>query len=489
MYRTRSLYTTAGFQVQQNLHWEMLTDDQCEALVDHTIELLERTGVEVQSPEAVKAFAAAGCYVEGTRVRIPTVKSEWAIRVSPTRVTLCDRDGKRAIMMENNHVHYGPGYTSQDYIDQKTGDERPFVIGDVEEFGKLCEMLPNIDFAMSGGYPTDVPAGSAEVHEFARLLETTRKPIVQNVKSVAQAKAAYEMACAVVGSVEKLRVDPLFALQVTTAEPLMLSAEALDVIMFAAENGIPVVFSNELVSGDTAPAESAGVMIVALANSLAALILSQLVSEGAPFITGGFFTNNDTVNGLHPYGSPEVSLLGAGFASILRYMRVPSFGFAGATDSKTSDAQLGLECAMSVLHAGLAGTNLIYGAGIMESGCAANPALLVLTDEIAAETRRIMRGVEMDEDRLARGVIDEVKPGGNYLATKHTRFYFRTEQFWPTLMNRRRIDDWSRDGSLTLGDRTVAKTEQLLASYELAPLSAEVIDELKKIVDKADAAR
>lgn len=481
MYRTKSLYTTAGFQVQQNLHWEMLSDDQCEAVASSAIELLERTGVEVPSADAAEAFRQGGCFVEGTRVRIPSAKSQWALRVAPTRVTICDRNGKRAMLLENNEAHWGAGYTAQEYFDQGKGEKRPFTLADVEEFGKLAQMLPNIDFAMPGGRPTDVDGANADALVFKTLAAATTKPVVQHVGSLGQAEAVVEMAAAIAGSPDKLRVDPYVALHVTVDEPLMFSADALEVVMFAAGRSVPVIVSNELVSGLTAPAESAGVLIVALANSLAALVLAQLVNEGAPFITGGFFTNNDTVHEMRPYGSPEVSLLGSGYSNLLRHLRIPSFGFAGATDSKTSDAQLGLESAMSILHAGLSGTNVIYGAGNMESGCAANPALLVLADEIACETKRIMRGVEMDEDRLARGVIEDVQPGGNYLATKHTRYYFRSEQFWPTLMNRKRIDDWAAEGSLTLGQRTVSKTDSLLVAYEPIPLDRDVVAELDKI--------
>jgi len=83
-------------------------------------------------------------------------------------------------------------------------------------------------------------------------------------------------------------------------------------------------------------------------------------------------------------------------------LKVPSFGFGGGTDSKISDAQLGLESAMSLLTAGLAGTNMIYGAGQMETGKIGSPYLVVMGSEIMGMTRRIMRGVEMDEDRLCR---------------------------------------------------------------------------------------
>lgn len=476
MYRTRSLYTTAGFTVNQHLFWEMLTDDQADALVSRTLELLERTGVEVLSADTQNLLKEGGCHVEGNRVRIPSAKAEWAIRSAPSRVTLCDRLGKRAMLLENTEAHWGPGYTSKVFMEQNQNMDknennfRPFTIADVETYGKLCDSLPNISFAMPGGFPTDVDEANAEVEVFKTLVKATKKPIIQNVKNVDQAKKIFDMAAAIAGSAEKLAIDPFVAIHVVIDEPLQISAEAADVIAFAAGHGLPVVASNELVSGFTAPAESAGVLMVALANSIAALVIAELTKEGASFITGGFFTNNDTVNELHPYGSPEVSLLGGGFTNVLRTLRIPTFGFAGGTDAKISDAQLGLEVAFSTLCSGVAGTNVIHGIGNFESGEASNPAILVLADEIACEAMRIMRGVEMDEDRLARGVIDEVKPAGNYLATKHTRYYFRSEQFWPTLMNRKRIDDWAVEGSLTLGERTVNKMNDLLVAYEPTPL-------------------
>ena len=476
MYRTRSLYTTAGFQVNQHLFWQMLSDDQSEAIVGRTFELLERTGDDVLSADALKVYTEAGCHVDGNRVRIPTAKSEWALRCAPSRVTLCDRNGNRAMLLENNEAHWGPGYTAKEFIEQEQNMDtnnskiRPFTIADVEMYGKLCDALPNISFAMPGGFPTDVDEATAEVQVFKTLAKATKKPIVQNVKNADQATKIFEMAAAIAGSAEKLAIDPFVALHVVVNEPLQISAEAADVVAFAAGHGLPIIVSNELVSGFTAPADSAGVLMVALANSIAALVLAQLTAEGASFITGGFFTNNDTVNELHPYGSPEISLLGGGFANVLRSLRIPSFGFAGGTDAKCSDAQLGLEVALSTLCSGIAGTNVIHGAGNFESGNVSNPTVLVLADEIACETKRIMRGVEMDEDRLARGVIDEVKPAGNYLATKHTRYYFRSEQFWPTLMNRKRIDDWAAEGSLTLGERTVNKMNDLLVAYEQTPL-------------------
>ena len=148
---------------------------------------------------------------------------------------------------------------------------------------------------------------------------------------------------------------------------------------------------------------------------------------------------------------------------------------------------MGLESTFSLLHSGLAGTNLIYGAGQMETGEYGSAFLLVMASEVMGMTRRIMKGVAMDEDRLARGVIDDVQPGGHYLGSPHTRYYFKKEQFWPKLMNRARIDDWTAAGAKSLGQRTMEMTRSLLAMAEPEALPAETAAALKDIVAKAEA--
>ena len=486
MYNTKSLFTRAKYQINQTVAWKMLSDDQCEEIVMTAFELLERTGADVLSAEALELLKEAGCAVQGKRVRIPSAKLEWALRAAPSRVTLCDRNGKRAILMETDNVHFGPGFGSELTLDIETGKARKMLKSDVSNMAKICGGLKNIDFVTSFGTPTDVSATSAELHSFEALAGNTVKPILQPVKNKIQAGAVIEMAAAVKGGIDALRMDPFVVLYLPANEPLVHGEDEIAALMLAAKNGVPAAYANNLVAGLTAPDHSAGAIVVALANSLVGLLISQLVKKGAPFITGGFFTYNDTINGLHPYGAPEVSLMGTGYANVLRYLRLPSLGFAGASDSKTTDAQMGLESAFSILHAGLSGTNMIYGAGLNESGALSSPYLLVMSDEVMAMTKRIMDGVEVNEDKLARGVIDKVQPGGHYLGEPHTTYYFRTEQFWPKLMNRKRFDDWVAAGSKTLGTRTAEMTQSLLSLREPDTLPPDVSKKLADIIADAE---
>lgn len=486
MFSTNSLYTKAGFQVNQNIEWNMLTEDQCEVIVLTAMELIERTGVEVLSAEACAALKEYGCWVDGSIVRIPSTLIEKALLSAPSRLTLCDRNGKRAIRMEAGAVHYGPGFGNEQVIDVASGEVRDIKKSDVADIAKICGELENVDFVMDNGLPADVPA-AAVAHAFEAMVSNTVKPIVQEVKDVKEAEVVMEMAFAVAGGEEKFRQNPFAALLVENTASLQIAAEAIDVVKAAAAKKVPVIFSNKLITGLTAPSESAGAIVAGIVNSLVTIVLAQAVAEGAPVVTGGFYTIDDVDNESNPYGAPEVSMLNAGFAAVLRYLKVPSFGFGGGTDSKISDAQLGLESAMSLLTAGLAGTNMIYGAGQMETGKVGSPYLVVMGNEIMGMTRRIMRGVEMDEDRLCRGVIDDVQPGGHYLGSLHTRYYFKDEQFWPKLMNRNRIDDWTAAGAKSLGQRTLEMTQQLLAMAAPEALDADVSAQLKDIVAKAEA--
>lgn len=488
MYTTKSLFTRANFDVNQTIFWQMLSDDQCEEIVLTAFELLERTGADVQSKAAREFFAKGGCWVDGNRVRIPSAKLEWALRTAPSRVTLCDRKGKRALLLEATNVHFGPGFGAKQIMDANSDEPRALTKADVADLAKLCDELDNVDFLMEGGLPSDVEAKSAGLHAFEALVSYSSKPVIQPVGSVAEAEAVAAMAAAVAGGEVKLRMNPFVALYVAAGEPLSHSAAAMDIVICAAEAGLPVIYGNELVTGLTAPSASAGALVVALANALIAIVLAQLVKEGAAVISGGFFTINDTKNEMQPYGAPEVSLLGAGYANLMRYLRLPSFSFGGGSDAKISDAQMGMESAFSLLHAGLSGANLVYGAGAMESGLTASTSLLAIGNEVMGMTRRIMRGIEVNEDRLARGVIDEVQPGGHYLGEEHTMYYFKTEQFWPKLMNRARIDDWIAAGSKSLGLRAKEHVAGLLEYYAGEPLDKAVASQLKDIITKAEAA-
>ena len=488
MNTTISNFTRANFEVNQTIHWKMLSDDQCEEIYMTALELLERTGAEILNKEAQEILEKAGCWVDGTRVRIPSALAEWAAKTAPSRVTLCDRKGNRALRVETTYSYYGPGQRNSFVLDPQTGERRKPIKEDVASAGVICDALKNIDFALSNGYPTDVNEASADLHVFEALLTNTTKPIIQYIHDVKQAQAILDMGVAVAGSLRELQKNPFFVFLIDADGTLVHSDETLAKVIFAAKNGVPFIYHTNLILGDTAPATPAGTLVVALADVLVGVLLGQLVRQGTPIIAGGIFTIDDQENGILPWGAPEVSLVGTGMTNLLRSLRIPSFGFAGASDSKISDAQMGLEEAFSMLHMGLSGTNLIHGCGLLEYGLTGSLVMLVIGDEIVGMTRKIINGIEVNEERLARGVIDAVQPGGTYLGEEHTLKYFRDEFWWPTIMSRDRIKDWTETGSKSLGKRAAERVQSILQTHKPEKLSDDVVAKLKEIIEKAEAA-
>lgn len=485
--KTKSRYTRANYAVNQTTVWEMLSEDQCEELFMTTLEVLERTGAEILNEEARAIFEKAGCWVDGKRVRIPSALAEWAVRSAPSRVTVCDRNGQRALKLETTNAYYGPGQGNTYVLDPLTAERRKPVKADVVTTGVVCDGLKNIDFVMSNGLPTDVKETMAEVHAFEALVSNTTKPIVQSARRIEQAQAILDIAAAVAGSPREFQKNPFAVLLIETEGTLIHSSDTLAKVLLAARSGVPYIYATKLTAGETAPAAPAGAIALALADVLVGIILGQLVRQGASVIAGGFFTIKNQETGILPYGAPEVSLMGTGMANVLRFLRIPSFGFAGATDAKASDAQMGLEAAFSILHAGMSGTSLIHGCGQLEYGLTGSLELLVMGDEVMGMTRRMMKGIEVNEERLARGVIDAVQPAGHYLGEEHTLKYFRTEFWWPTVMNRSRIADWEANGAKSLGQRVKEKTQSIIKTHQPEKLPKETLGKIQTILDRVGA--
>ncbi|NIV28506.1 MAG: hypothetical protein GWN58_03005, partial [Anaerolineae bacterium] len=81
------------------------------------------------------------------------------------------------------------------------------------------------------------------------------------------------------------------------------------------------------------------------------------------------------------------------------------WGLAGATDSKTLDAQAGIESAFHILAQGLAGLNLIHDVGYLDGGMVCSAEMLVMGNEVIGMAKRLIQGIRVDVETLARDVI------------------------------------------------------------------------------------
>ena len=149
------------------------------------------------------------------------------------------------------------------------------------------------------------------------------------------------------------------------------------------------------------------------------------------------------------------------------------------------DEQAAIEACFSIMMNALAGTNLIHDVGYLSSGLTGSLEMMVMSDEIIAMTRRMLRGVPVDEDSLAIEAIDRVGPGGHYLSDDHTLNYFRSEFWRPTLLNRLNLEQWKAAGGKTMGERLNHKVLEIIEKHRPQSLPENVKKQIQDIIEEA----
>jgi trimethylamine--corrinoid protein Co-methyltransferase len=134
----------------------------------------------------------------------------------------------------------------------------------------------------------------------------------------------------------------------------------------------------------------------------------------------------------------------------------------------------------------LAGANLIYGAGMIESGVAFDYGQLVMDNEFAGMVRHAVAGVPVDDELLGVDDIARVGPFGDFLSLDATLKFMRG-QSQPTLIDRRVREDWLAAGGTDLHTRATEEARRILATHVPAPLPDDVLRQIRGIVDAADA--
>lgn len=470
----------------QTVQFKVLSEVQCEKIVNAALEILERTGVNVHSEEALSLLKAANCDVDGIRVRIPSYLIKKALSTAPSRVVLCDRNGNRKLFLEGNNSYFGPGPTCPNFIDPRTGERRKAIKQDAADTAKVSDALQNIDFVMSLCMISDQTPELADVHEFHAMLLNTTKPIVGWTFKVTGLSDIVDMCCAVAGGLEELQRNPFLAMYSEPTTPLTHSKDALDKLLFLSGKNLPVIYTPGMILGGTAPVTIAGALAVGVADNLTGLLISQLKREGAPFIGAAPGGPLDMKTMQHSYGAPEWVLQHAASTDVYHYLNIPIWGAAGATDSKVVDQQAALEAALQIAVSAFGGAHLIHDVGFIDLGMSGSLDMLVMCDEIIGMVRRFINGVDIDEDHLALDVIDAVGPGGQFMSDVHTFKFFKNELWTPTLLDRHTCSEWEGQGAKDMGARLTEKVHAILNEHKPEPLAQDVVDKLDEIVERAE---
>lgn len=465
----------------------VLTDDQIEEVRRAAFDIMYTVGFKVLHEEARHMLKRAGAIVNGEIVKVPQFIVNECLKTAPKGFTVYNRNGERAMELEGRKTYFGTSTASPNTKDARTGEIHPTTVQDIANGAKVADACENIDWVMPMGSSQDVPAVAADLHEFEAVVTNTTKPMVIIGYTPRGTELLFDMAAEIAGGMEKLREKPFVILYPEPISPLVQPADVVDRIFVAADRFMPQVPGPAVQLGATGPATLAGVVMQITAEALMCIVLAQLRNPGCPVCLSGNVQILDMRTGMYGVGFPEMSLGICAQAEVARSFGLPTWGYAGCTDAKTIDAQAGLEGMFGIITQALTGLNLVHDVGYMDNAMVCSPAQLVLGDEAIGMAKAFMRGVTVNQDTLARHVVEAVGPGGHFLQQQHTLKHFRNETRISRLMTRQTYQQWEKAGKKDMAQRIQERLIEILDTHAVPALPDAVLAKLRKIKEDGEA--
>ncbi len=460
------------FSLSQVSRLGPLSAEQIGRIHEAALEVLRRTGVFVDCPEALQLLGERGASIdEGRRLaRLPADLISAAVEAAPGRFQLYDRDGGRAVMVGGEEVHFDPGSCAVRFLDDETGLVRDSMAADLDRVARLTDALTHVSTQSTAIVCHDVPSEIADTYRLYVIMRVSKKPIVTGAFSVRGLHDMRDLLAAAVGGAEALADKPMAIFDVCPSPPLKFAELAARNTIDGARAGLPIEFVSMPMPGAGSPATLAGSVVQHTAETLAGLALAQCASEGAKVVWGGAPVVFDMRYGTTPLSAVEATMLGMASAQMGRYYGLPTHTYAALADSKLVDAQAGAETALSGVLAALSGNNIISGVGLLDFVNTMSLSKLVLDNDVCGQIHRLLRGIEVSPETLAVDVIDAVGPGGQFLSLGHTRRWHRREIDLPSpAFDRRDRRAWQEAGSRDSRDEAWRVAQDILARHAGSP--------------------
>jgi len=457
--------------------YKPLTTDQVEQIHQASLDILKRTGVQIEEPQALALFKEHGAEIDGSRVRIPEKMLQKALDSAAKRVVLAGRDPENDLNLEGQRVHIGTGGAALQVLDLETDSVRPANLQDASDMALLVDSLPNIHFYLLPIYPTDIPEESVEISKFYAALKNTGKHVQAGVYTKQGLEDVVAMAERIMGGADALRKRPIVSFITSwMVSPLLFATDVTTLLIEVCRLGMPVVLSSAPMAGSTSPITLAGTIAQLNAEQLSGLTLTQLVNPGTPVLIGPIPATADMRSGSYLGGSIELGMANAAITQMAHFYQVPIYNSAGMTESKLPDIQAGIEKTQSVIQVALAGSNFIHhAAGMLEDMSTIAYEQFVIDNEILGMAMRAVRGIEVNPETLALDAIDRVGPGSHFLSDQHTFRFLRSEHYFPSnVLNRKGREEWEAEGGSDARQEAIRIARELLASHQPLPIEPEI---------------
>ena len=464
---------------------EILSEDEVEFIHSSSLDVLERVGVEVMSPQGCELLLRAGATSDdnGRMIFLDRGLVEECLQTVRPSFTVHARNPAHNIEFGSNRIHFATVGSAPHASDLDNG-RRTGNRNDYQKFLRLTQQLNIVH--LIGGYPVE----PIDIHPSIRHIESLKDCVLLTDKLFHAYSLGRERNLDAIEIVkiarglddERLAMEPSLFTVINSNSPLRLDANMVQGIIEMSLRNQVVVLTPFTLAGAMAPVTLAGAITQQNAEVLAGLVISQLTRPGAPFIYGGFTSNVDMRSGAPAFGTPEYMKAALASGQMARRYQLP-FRSSNTNAANSVDAQSAYESVFSLWGAINGHAHLIlHGAGWMEGGLTASFEKFVLDVELLQMISEYLMPITVNDEEIGIDAMLQAGPGGHFFGTDHTQQRYRDAFYAPMISDWRNFETWSEAGSPQAMQHANRLYKRLLAEYEPPPLDPAVREQLEEFV-------
>jgi trimethylamine--corrinoid protein Co-methyltransferase len=288
--------------------YKPLTERDVARIHETALDLLERVGMANPLPILKEHALAKGCWVDDyNRLCFPRALVEDVVAAMPRSFVSHGRDPRHDQHNGAGRIHFGPGGDSISTLDLDGQRYRPSTIVDCYDFARLIDRLEHVhDFSQVAIATEIADLRTADINMAYAAMAGTSKHIVLSPNDARHIDDVIGLMDLVLGGEGRHKERPFCSAGgCCVVSPLAYGDENSEVCLAATRIGAPVWAVMAPQAGATAPAALAGTLAQVTAESLAALLLVQLVVPGHPMAFGPWPFVSDLRSGAFTGGGGE----------------------------------------------------------------------------------------------------------------------------------------------------------------------------------------
>jgi trimethylamine--corrinoid protein Co-methyltransferase len=448
-----------------------LSDGDIRRIHGAILEVLATIGMADATPPLIDLALERGATLTAAgRLCFPAELVEDVLATAPRQFTMYSRDGENDVRVGGRHVYFATSGEAISVFEPETSSYRPSRLADIYDCARLCDTLDNIHQFGQPCVATDLEDPLTRDLSIAYALAAgTRKTTGMSISgagNIAAVVALYDM---ILGGEGRFLRRPFCSIGgcCPVVSPLRFAKDSLEVLMETSRLGLVGDVAIAGQAGATAPVTLAGTLVQSLAETIACLVVVNLVRPGCPMMFGAWPLVSDLRTGAFAGGSGEQALLMAAVAQMAGFYNLPGSVAAGMTDAKLPDNQAGFEKGVTTTLVALAGGNFVSeSAGMLASLIGVSYEALVIDNDMLGLVQRSLRGIEVTDDTLAVEVMREVAEGvGHYLGHAETLERMESEYLYPRLADRRSPAAWHEAGAKDIHATARARVKETLSRH------------------------